>query len=111
MRSVTKKHVSVRDGKTRSAQVTVAALAADEEARRPREPELFLNDFRINRLTAQDEALVEQAVRAVRATEENLGWTGSPLCVMRIESSYVDRDPEAAQIAATTAATALIEET
>ena len=110
MRTVTKRHLSVQDGKARFAQVTVAELTPEEEAKRPPMPELFLNDFRINRLTQKDEALINSAVRAVQETEKSLGWSGSPLCVTRVESSYVDRDPEAAQIAATSAATALITE-
>jgi hypothetical protein len=108
MRTVTKKHSSVADGKTRFAQVTVAALTTDEQAKRPAIPELFLNDFRVNRLTKKDEDLVYSAVRAVQLAEQQLGWRGPPLCVTRVESSFVDRDPEAAQIAATKAATALI---
>jgi hypothetical protein len=110
MRSITKKHVSVQDGKARFAQVTVAALTPEEEATRPTVPELFLNDFRINRMTQKDEVLVNAAVRAVQEAEKSLGWSGSPLCVTRVESSYIDRDPDAAQIAATSAATALITE-
>jgi hypothetical protein len=108
MRIITKKHESVHAGKARFAQVTVAVLTSEEEKDRPRVPELFLNDFRVNRLSAKDEALVETAVRAVREAEKKLGWSGSPLCVTRVESSYVNRDPDAAQTAATSAATALI---
>lgn len=110
MRTVTKKHSSVENGKARFAQVTVAVLTAEEEAKRPSVPELFLNDFRVNRLTKKDEALIYAAVRAVQIAEQTLGWRGSPLCVTRVESSFVDRDPDAAQIAATKAATALINE-
>jgi hypothetical protein len=110
MRTITKKHSSVHDGKARFAQVTVAALTPEEESKRPRAPELYLNDFRINRLTEKDEILVNTAIQAVREAEKNLGWSGSPLCVTRIESSYINRDPDAAQIAATSAATELINE-
>jgi hypothetical protein len=108
MRSITKRHTSMSDGKLVFAQVTVAELTSDEEKMRPRVPELFLNDFRINRLNAKDEAILNAAVRAVQATEKELGWNGSPLCVTRVEGAYTDRDPEAAKTAATSAATALI---
>jgi len=108
MRTVTKKHSTIQDGKTRFAQVTVVAFTVEEDAKRPGMPELFLNDFRVNRMTKKDEALVYSAVRAVQLAEQQLGWRGPPLCVTRVESSFVDRDPEAAQIAATKAATALI---
>lgn len=111
MRAITKKYTSVQDGKTRFAQVTVAALKPEEEKYRVKSPELFLNNFRINSLSPKDQALVEVAMQAVRDAEESLGWSGSPLCVTRVESSFSNQDPEAAGLAATSAATALINET
>jgi hypothetical protein len=107
MRSITQKHLSVRDGRARFAQVTVASPA--DESERIQYPELFLNVHRIANPTKEEQALVDSAVAAVREEESRLGWRGIPLCVTKVDSSYVDAHPEAARLAALSAAAALIE--
>ncbi len=105
MRTATKKHISVREGKARFAQVTVAALSAESD--RVSGPELFLNDRRITQLTDANQKLIAAAVRAVKEEEirrRNL------LCVTRIDSSYVDAHPEAARLGALAAVAALFHE-
>jgi hypothetical protein len=102
MRAITKKHLSVREGKARFAEVTVAVL--DDETERLRTPELFLNDRRVVHPEKKDEALIDSAVTAV---SEEASARGLSLCVMRIESSYVDAHPEAVRLAALSAVAAL----
>jgi len=85
------------------AQVTVALIADENE--RVRAPELFLNDRRVERPTKDECALLESAVAVVREEE---AARGIPMCVTRVESSYVDAHPEAARLAALSAVAALI---
>jgi hypothetical protein len=108
MHAITRKHLSVFDGRARFAQVTVALLA--EERERIPHPELFLNDRHIEHPTKEEQSLVDSAVTAIQEDERRRGWSGLPLCVTKIESSYVDAHPEAARIAALSAAAALFEE-
>eukprot|EP01012_Entosiphon_sulcatum_P060829 TRINITY_DN86000_c0_g1_i1.p1 TRINITY_DN86000_c0_g1~~TRINITY_DN86000_c0_g1_i1.p1 ORF type:complete len:110 (+),score=8.21 TRINITY_DN86000_c0_g1_i1:46-375(+) len=107
MRSITQKHLSVRDGQARFTQVTVASLADERE--RIQTPRLFLNDRHIAHPTKEEQALVDAAVTAVREEEDRLRWRGIPLCVTQVESSYDDAHPEAARLAAFSAVAALIE--
>ena len=102
MRSQTKKHLSVHQGRARFAQVTVAVLS--EEKERVLEPELFLNDRRIEHPSEEDQALVASAVAAVKEEEARLGIL---MCVTKVDSSYVDAHPEAARLAALSAVAAL----
>jgi hypothetical protein len=105
MRSVTRKHLSVVDGRARFAQVTVA----ESEPVASSSLVLILNDREIERRTEEDDALVAAAIRGLRETEARLSWRGLPLHVARVESSYVDMHPDAAHKAAVSAATSLIE--
>jgi hypothetical protein len=105
MRSQTKKHLSVHEGRARFAQVTVAVLSDERE--RIREPELFLNDRRIEHPTEEERALVVSAMEAVKKEEDRLGVL---MCVAKIDSSYVDAHPEAARLAALAAVAALAAE-
>src|SRR5690349_14059551 len=107
MRAITKEHLSVHDGRARFARVTVAVLA--EEKERIRKPELVLNDRHIESPTKEEQALGDSAVAAVREEECKRGWSGIPLCVTKVDSSYVDAHPEAARLAALSAVAALIE--
>jgi hypothetical protein len=109
MQTATRKHLSVVGGIARFAQVTVVKLTPDDPATPIQKPNLILNDRLIDRRLQDDDRFVEAAVHAVRETEAKLGWRGPPLQVAKIESSYVDMHPDAARIAAISAATALIE--
>ncbi len=103
MQSATAKHLSVRGGCAKFAEVTVALRSP--EVTRISEPELFMNGHRISSPTAQDGAFVEAAVAAVRDEEVRLGVA---LSVIKIESSYVDAHPDAAREAALSAVAMLI---
>jgi hypothetical protein len=103
MRSQTKKHLSVHQGRARFAEVTVAVLS--DETERIREPELFLNDRRIEDLREEDQTLVASAVAAVKEEEARLGIL---MCVTKVDSSCVDAHPEAARLAALSAVAALV---
>jgi hypothetical protein len=105
MRIATHTHLSVVDGLARFARVTVIASA---EIVGWGEPVLILNDRGIDKRTEDHDRFVEAAVQAVRDTEARLGWQGLPLRVDKVESSYVDMCPEAARLAAISAATELI---
>ena len=104
---VTRKHLSVVNGRARFAQVTVAD---DAPGRASVEcPVLKLNDREMQPRSVEDERFIEAAVIAARETEKRPEWHGSPLVVTTVESSYVDMHPDAAREAAISAATALIE--
>jgi hypothetical protein len=105
MRIATHTHLSVIDGLARFARVTVIASA---EIVGWGEPVLILNDRGIDKRSEADDRFVEAAVQAVRDTESRLGWQGLPLRVDKVESSNVDMCPEAARLAAISAATELI---
>jgi hypothetical protein len=105
MRTATHKHLSVVEGLARFAQVTVVESSADGSLP---EPILLLNDRQIETRSEADERFVRAAIQAVGDTEAKLGWRGLPLHVEKLESSYVDMHPEAARLAAISAATELI---
>jgi hypothetical protein len=105
MRTATHKHLSVVDGLARFARVTV--VESSDGSSLP-EPVLLLNDHQIDRRSEADERFIGAAIQAVRDTEAKLGWRGLPLRVDKLESSYVDMHPEAARLAAISAATELI---
>lgn len=105
MRIATHTHFSAADGLLRFARVTVIASA---EIIGWGEPVLILNDQGIVKRSEADDRLVTAAVQAVRDTEARLGWQGLPLRVDKVESSHVDMCPEAARLAAISAATELL---
>jgi len=107
MRSATRKHLSVVRGLARFAMVTVAEHA-NEESQNQR-PLLFLNERQVVRFTNEDIELIEAATQGLREAEAKLNWQGLPLHVLKVETSYVDKHPEAARLAAIAAATELIQ--
>jgi len=107
MRTATRKHLSVVDGRAQFAKVTVV-IPSPEDGTVIQQPDLILNDRLITSRSQNDERFVEAAVQAVCETAAKLGWRGLPLQVANIESSYVDMHPDAARIAAISAAVALI---
>jgi len=107
MRTTTHTHLSVVEGFTRFARVTVVESEAEANCH-TLDTILILNDRPINERSEAHDKLVQAAIEAVRDTESRLGWRGSPLRVAKVESSYVDMHPEAARLAAISAATELI---
>ena len=83
----------------------MAALASETE--RIAEPELFLNDRLIEHPSGTDKDLILTAIATVREAESSRGL---PLCVTRIESSYVDAHPEAVRLAVLSAVTTLLDQ-
>jgi hypothetical protein len=104
MQTITKKHLSVRGGIAKFAEVTVGAPIAEGDW--VLEPELFLNDRLIISPSPQEKAFIEAATTAVEQEEARIGIA---LCVVKIESSYVDAHPDAARDAALSAVAALIQ--
>ena len=108
MRSVTRKHFSIIEGRPRFAEVTVAELR-DVSTSAP-QPRLLLNGREVQPHSPEDEKLIRAAIEGVRETEARFSWSRVPHHVVKIESLVVDVHTEAARAAAVLATTALIEQ-
>jgi hypothetical protein len=110
MVTASQKHLSVVNGLSRFAQVSVGRLEPQEAKATPPQPEVLLNGHAIGNLAERDLVLIGAAQEGIRQAELELGWQGPRHFVLKIEGLAVDGiDPEAARLAAQAATKALLQ--